>query len=199
MILDHQYCKPFDEDRKGLNLGEGAGYLVLVSERVAASLKLEPLCVLKGYYNANDAYHQTASSPEGKGALAAMQKAFAVNNIVPSSIDYINAHGTGTELNDLSEGLAIQQLFGENIPLLSSTKAFTGHTLAAAGGIEAVLAVLAIQHNLVYPNLNFQVPMPELNITPVQQLITDKVLNHVLSNSFGFGGNTSSLIFSRAS
>jgi len=196
-ILDSGPCKPFDANRNGLNLGEGAGYVVLESERAAVGKKI--LAELTGYGNSNDAYHQTASSPEGKGALAAMQKAFAVNNIAPSSIDYINAHGTGTELNDLSEGLAIQQLFGENIPLLSSTKAFTGHTLAAAGGIEAVLAVLAIQHNLVYPNLNFQVPMPELNITPVQKLITGKVLNHVLSNSFGFGGNTSSLIFSRAS
>src|SRR5688572_7337906 len=155
------------------------------------------LCELTGYGNANDAYHQTASSPEGKGAFAAMQKAFAVNGMSPNQIDYINAHGTGTEINDLSEGLAIQKIFGNQIPKLSSTKAFTGHTLAAAGGIEAVLSVLSIQHGIIFPNLNFTTQMPEVGITPVTKLVTGLPINHVLSNSFGFGGNTSSLIFSK--
>lgn len=194
-ILDNVHCKPFDGGRNGLNLGEGAGYVILESETAVKGKNI--LCELSGYGNANDAYHQTASSPDGKGAFAAMQKAFDVNGLERSQIDYINAHGTGTELNDLSEGLAIQKVFGTHIPKFSSTKAFTGHTLAAAGGIEAVLSVLSIQHNLIYPNLNFNVPMPELGIIPAKNLITNQKVNHVLSNSFGFGGNTSSLIFSR--
>ncbi len=196
-ILDSQPCKPFDAERNGLNLGEGAGYVVLESEKAAKGKNI--LCELSGYGNSNDAYHQTASSPEGKGAFAAMEKAFRVNGISPSQIDYINAHGTGTEVNDLSEGLAIQKLFGAGIPHLSSTKAFTGHTLAAAGGIEAVLSVLSIQQKLIYPNLNFKNPLPELQIIPVTSLITGHTIKHVLSNSFGFGGNTSSLIFSATS
>ncbi len=194
-ILDNEPCKPFDANRKGLNLGEGAGYIVLESENASRGKNI--VCELTGYGNVNDAYHQTASSPEGKGAFAAMQKAFAVNGISPQQVDYINAHGTGTEVNDLSEGLAIQKLFGAAIPPLSSTKAFTGHTLAAAGGIEAVLSILAMQHDTIFPNLNFSEAMPETGIVPVQSVINKKI-NTVLSNSFGFGGNTSSLLFSCA-
>ena len=193
-ILDSQPCKPFDAMRNGLNLGEGAGYIVMESERSSRGKRI--LCELSGYGNANDAFHQTASSPEGKGAFTAMQKAFAVSGLNPSQIDYINAHGTGTEVNDLSEGLAIQKLFGNKIPLFSSTKSFTGHTLAAAGGIEAVLSVMSIEKNLLYPNLNFSKPMPELGMIPVTEMITNKKIKNVLSNSFGFGGNTSALIFS---
>lgn len=194
-ILDSGPCKPFDSGRNGLNLGEGAGYIILESETAAKGKNI--LCELSGYGNANDAYHQTASSPDGRGAAAAMEKAFNISKLHSHQINYINAHGTGTELNDLSEGLAIQKVFGTHIPKFSSTKAFTGHTLAAAGGIEAVLSVLSIQHNLIYPNLNFKVSMPELEMIPVKHLITDQKVDHVLSNSFGFGGNTSSLIFSR--
>lgn len=149
---------------------------------------------LKGYGNANDAFHQTASSPEGLGALHAMQEALQTAGIVPSAVDYINAHGTATENNDLSEGIGIQKLFGESAPYFSSTKPYTGHTLAAAGSIEAVYAMMALQHQMVWPNLNFARQMPELNITPVRELIQGASLKYVLSNSFGFGGNTSSLL-----
>jgi len=194
-ILDEQPCKPFDASRNGLNLGEGAGYVVLESEAAAKGKNI--LCELSGYGNANDAYHQTSSSPQGKGALAAMQKAFVVSGLSPDKIDYINAHGTGTEINDLSEGLALRQLFGDKIPHFSSTKAYTGHTLAAAGGIEAVFSILALQHKLVFPNLNFNTPITELEMIPAQSLIKGVQINHVLSNSFGFGGNTSSLLFSK--
>ncbi len=194
-ILDPEPCKPFDSSRNGLNLGEGAGFLVLESEKASQGKNI--LCELTGYGNANDAYHQTASSPEGKGAFAAMSKAITLSRILPEQIDYINAHGTGTEVNDLSEGLAIQKIFKDKIPPLSSTKAFTGHTLAAAGGIEAVFSVIALRDNLIFPNLNFKTPFAELNIIPVTKLITGIKLNHILSNSFGFGGNTSSLIFSQ--
>jgi len=195
MILDREQCKPFDAERKGLNLGEGAGYVVLESEQAAAGKEI--LCELTGYGNSNDAYHQTASSPTGEGAYLAMQKAFQVSGLKPADIDYINAHGTGTEVNDMSEGTAIERIFGNNVPRISSTKAFTGHTLGACGGIEAVLSVLAIKYNMVYPSLNHSNQMSELKFTPTKVLTTDKPINNVLSNSFGFGGNSSALIFSR--
>jgi len=195
MILDKEQCKPFDAERKGLNLGEGAGFIVIESEKAAKGKEI--LCELSGYGNANDAYHQTASSPDGAGAYLAMEKAFKVSGLTPADIDYINAHGTGTEINDMSEGTAIDRMFNKNVPLISSTKAFTGHTLGACGGIEAVFSILAIKHNMVYPNLNHVHPMTELSFVPTKTAVVDKQINHVLSNSFGFGGNTSALIFSR--
>jgi 3-oxoacyl-(acyl-carrier-protein) synthase len=198
MILDTAYCKPFDNDRQGLNLGEGAGYLVLVSDRVAASLPSGVCCTLSGYANANDAWHQTASSPDGRGSWLAMSTALARSGLQPADIDYINLHGTGTQNNDLAEGTAIRRLFEPVYPRMSSTKSFTGHTLGASGGIEAVLSVLAIQHGLVYPNLRWHTPMPELPFSPVTTFLSDQPIRHVLSNSFGFGGNCSSLVFSKS-
>lgn len=193
-ILDVEPCKPFDAGRKGLNLGEGAGFLVLESERAAVGKNC--ICELSGYGNANDAFHQTASSPTGEGAYSAMKKTITLSGIDPTEINYINAHGTGTEINDLSEGIAIERIFNKNVPSISSTKAFTGHTLAASGGIEAVLSVLAIEHNITYANPQHQQQMPELDFSPAKEIRTGNVIKHVLSNSFGFGGNTSSLLFS---
>ncbi len=198
MILDSEFCKPFDENRKGLNLGEGAGYIVMVSERVAATLKRGLYCKLTGYCNMNDAYHQTASSPDGKGSYLAMKGALETSGLQPSDIDYINLHGTGTQNNDLSEGTAIKRLFDPHYPKMSSTKSFTGHTLGASGGIEAVFSVLSVKHGLVYPNLRFKTPMSELGgIVPETEFLQNELINHVMSNSFGFGGNCSSLIFSK--
>jgi 3-oxoacyl-(acyl-carrier-protein) synthase len=198
MILDPEYCRPFDNDRKGLNLGEGAGYLVLVSEKVAATLPSAPHCMLSGYANANDAYHQTASSPDGRGSWLAMTAAIERSGLSPADIDYINLHGTGTQNNDLAEGTAIRRLFDPVYPKMSSTKSFTGHTLGASGGIEAVFSVLAVQYGIVYPNLRFRTPMTELPFTPETRFLKDQPIRHVLSNSFGFGGNCSSLVFSNA-
>ncbi|MCW3082825.1 MAG: beta-ketoacyl-[acyl-carrier-protein] synthase family protein [Bacteroidetes bacterium] len=195
MILSKEQCKPFDANRKGLNLGEGAGFIVIESEKAAKGKTI--FCELTGYGNANDAYHQTASSPDGAGAYLAMEKAFNISGLKPADIDYINAHGTGTEINDLSEGTALDRMFDKKVPMISSTKAFTGHTLGACGGIEAVFSILAIKNNMVYPNLNLVTPMPELSFKPVTELKKDQKINNVLSNSFGFGGNTSALIFSR--
>ncbi|UOE49277.1 beta-ketoacyl-[acyl-carrier-protein] synthase family protein [Mucilaginibacter sp. SMC90] len=197
MILDKQPCQPFDANRRGLNLGEGAGYVVLVSERMALSLKKELYCTLSGYHNANDAYHQTASSPEGTGSLLAMEGALKKGNLQPSDIGYINLHGTGTQNNDSSEGAAIGTLFAGHSPKMSSTKAFTGHTLGASGGIEAVFSALAVKHGLIYPNLRFETQMEGLSFTPETRFSKQQGLKHVLSNSFGFGGNCSSLIFSK--
>lgn len=198
MILDNEPCRPFDENRKGLNLGEGAGYIVLVSERVAKSLKKNPYCRLSGYCNANDAYHQTASSPEGTGSFLAMQGALKKSGLLPSEIDYINLHGTGTQNNDISEGTAIQRLFSPSFPKMSSTKSFTGHTLGASGGIEAVLSVLSVKLGIIYPNLRFNTSMKELAFVPETKFLKNLSLKHVLSNSFGFGGNCTSLIFSKS-
>lgn len=196
MILSDTYNTPFDDNRKGLNLGEAAAFLVLESEAVVKANNREVLAYVKGYGNANDAYHQTASSDHGDGATLAMEKALKVSGLQPTDIDYINAHGTATANNDLSEGRAIIRVFGENVPDFSSTKAFTGHTLAAAGAIEAVYAVLAIQNGVVYPNLNFETQMQEFGITP-QLTLKEKALNTIMSNSFGFGGNCSTVIFSK--
>jgi 3-oxoacyl-(acyl-carrier-protein) synthase len=197
MILDQKECRPFDASRSGLNLGEGAGFLVLISDRVRKENDVHPLGYVSGYANTNDAFHQTASSPEGRGSFSAMQKALAMSGLTPSDIDYINLHGTGTLNNDLSEGTAVARLFGERYPRLSSTKACTGHTLGASGGIEAVFSIMAIRYQCVFPNLRFENPIPEIGLIPQQRFEAGLNISHVMSNSFGFGGNCSSMIFSK--
>lgn len=193
MILDENPCRPFDATRTGLNLGEGAGYLLLQREEDADSY----YCRLAGFSNRNDAHHQTASSAEGNGAYLAMSEALKMANLAPENVAYINAHGTGTGNNDASESAAFVRLFGNNLPPFSSTKAFTGHTLAAAGGVEAVLSVLAIKLGCRYPNLNFTTPIPEFGLTPICKYEENVQVDSVLTNSFGFGGNCSSLLFTR--
>jgi 3-oxoacyl-(acyl-carrier-protein) synthase len=197
MILDTNPCKPFDANRKGLNLGEGAGFVVLVSERVLKEEKINAICFVAGYGNTNDAFHQTASSPEGRGSYAAMKQALSMAGLLPQEIHYINLHGTGTQNNDSSEGNAVQNVFGSKVPFVSSTKAFTGHTLGASGGVEAVFSVLSIKYGMIFPNLRFEMPMPGLSYTPVINYDEGLLIEHVMSNSFGFGGNCSSIIFSR--
>lgn len=193
-ILSSEKCKPFDDARNGLNLGEGAAYLILESDDILGNK--EVLGRISGYGNANDAFHQTASSETGEGAFLAIQKALKNANILPENISYINMHGTGTRNNDLSESVAVQRVFGTNIPDFSSTKAFNGHSLAAAGSMEAVFCFLGLEKNKIFPTLNFETPMQETNLQPVTHL-KEKKLEHILSNSFGFGGNCTSLIFSK--
>jgi 3-oxoacyl-(acyl-carrier-protein) synthase len=195
MILDHERCRPFDAHRKGLNLGEGAGFVVLVSDRVMEEENLKPFARVAGYGNTNDAFHQTASSPEGRGSFNAMSSALTLAKLHPSDIDYINLHGTGTQNNDLSEGKALMRLFGSALPRFSSTKGFTGHTLGACGGIEAVYSLMSIKHQAVFSNLRFSTPMEEAELSP-QTAFESAPIKHVMSNSFGFGGNCSSIIFS---
>lgn len=195
MILSDTDCQPFDNNRKGLNLGEAGAYLVLETEENALKNNHKILATLSGWGNANDAYHQTASSADGEGAFLAMQKALSMANLSPSEIDYVNAHGTATQNNDLSESIVLSRVF-HSVPDFSSTKAFTGHTLATASSVEAIYSILAIQNGIVFPNLNFQTPMVEVDIKP-QTEIKYKEINNVLSNSFGFGGNCSTLIFSK--
>lgn len=196
MILDKEWCKPFDENRKGLNLGEGAAFLVIEGEDALRKRNGKALAEVIGYANANDAFHQTASSPEGYGATLAIIQALEMSGLTTREIDYINMHGTGTPNNDLSESIATKTIFGNYIPKFSSTKAFTGHTLAAAASIEAVISTLSLQHQLIFPNLNFTTPIAETNLVPVTELLQTPI-NTILSNSFGFGGNCSSLIFKK--
>lgn len=197
MILDHGQCRPFDAERAGLNLGEGAAYVVLESRESAARRGVKPVAFLSGYGNACDAYHQTASSPDGEGAFLAMSKALADAGLTPDDIDYINAHGTGTPNNDLSESQAMKRLFGNAMPPVSSTKSFTGHTTSASGSVEAVICILALRNGFVPVNYAFEHPMED-GIVPNMELKPIRPLRHILCNSFGFGGNDSSIILTAA-
>ena len=193
MILDTAPCRPMDATRAGLNLGEGAAYLVLERASAAAARGAKPLAVLAGYGNACDAFHQTASSPEGEGAYLAMTQALQQAGLKPSDIDYINCHGTGTPNNDPSELEAMRRVFGEALPAFSSTKGYTGHTTSASGSIEAVFCLLAMQHQFVPANLRSTQPI-EPWAQPVAHTQTAQ-LQRVLCNAFGFGGNDSALLF----
>ena len=189
MILDKEPCRPFDKNRAGLNLGEGAAFVVL-----QASTDF-PIFI-RGYANRCDAFHQTASSENGEGAFLAMSEALQMAGLKPEDIQYINAHGTGTPNNDASESAAIRRVFGDRIPPVSSTKGFTGHTTSASGSIETVISILALQNNFLPTNLGWQ-EQDENCITPLgndELRIKDEGLKNVLCNSFGFGGNDSALI-----
>ncbi len=197
-ILDEQACRPFDSERAGINLGEGAAYLVLEAEHSYISRNIQPIAYITGIGNACDAYHQTASSENGEGAYSAMQKALADAYLEPQDISYLNAHGTGTQNNDLSESCAIRRIFGSELPPISSTKGFTGHTTAASGAIESVICLLAMQNKFIPVNLNWKNPMQEGGVVPYSDLQSSdsKDLLNVMCNAFGFGGNDSSIIFS---
>ncbi len=194
MILDHEPCRPFDATRAGLNLGEGAAFLVMETEEGARRRGVTPHAYLTGYGNACDAFHQTASSDNGEGAYLAMTEALQMAGLKPSDVQYVNAHGTGTPNNDLSESMALRRVFGENMPLISSTKSFTGHTTSASGSIESVICLLALQHQFVPANLGWSQAI-DGGIVPTMG--EDHChLQHVVCNSFGFGGNDTSLVFS---
>lgn len=196
MILDQQPCRPFDASRAGLNLGEGAAYLVLETLESALQRGAKPLAILSGFGNACDAFHQTASSENGEGAYLAMTQALKRAGLQPADIDYVNAHGTGTPNNDASESTALRRVFGDNLPPVSSTKPYTGHTTSASGSIEAVFCLLALQHGFLPAELNWSTPDPAC-IVPVTSCPSPTGhLKHILTNAFGFGGNDSSLILS---
>ena len=194
MILDPQPCRPFDIRRAGLNLGEGAAFLVLESEASVKGRKVHPLARLAGFGNACDAFHQTASSENGEGAFLAMSRALEMASLLPGDISYVNAHGTGTPNNDASESAALRRVFGNRIPPVSSTKAYTGHTTSASGSIEAVVSVLCLQHQALPPQPAPLEPDPAC-VLPLTEPLAGPV-DHVLCNSFGFGGNDTSLLFS---
>ncbi|WP_221393132.1 beta-ketoacyl-[acyl-carrier-protein] synthase family protein [Dyadobacter sp. NIV53] len=194
-ILSQFPSKPFDEERDGLNLGEAAAYLVLESEEIVGSKKVyAEIC---GYGNANDAHHPSAMSDDANGAILCMREAIASAGILPSQISYVNTHGTGTPNNDQVELFGLTSLF-ETIPPYNSTKSFTGHTLGAAGSVEAVFSILSIIKSEIFPSLHFEKPIVNFNIPPVSELIKNISVNYVLSNSFGFGGNCTSLVLGKA-
>ncbi len=195
MILDKEVCRPFDDNRAGLNLGEGAAYVVLEREDVAIRRNATVHAYVTGYGNACDAYHQTASSENGEGVFLAMTKALTNACFNPSDIQYVNAHGTGTVNNDRSESIALKRVFGDELPYVSSTKSFTGHTTSASGSIEAIICILTLQHQFVPGNLGWKNQMDD-GIIPSLGIDHAEIYN-VLCNSFGFGGNDSSIILSR--
>lgn len=190
MILDKERCRPFDDTRAGLNLGEGAAFVVLQQDAANS------LAYVTGYGNRCDAFHQTASSDNGEGAFLAMSDALSMAGLKPEDIQYVNAHGTGTPNNDLSESQALKRVFGDSMPEVSSTKSFTGHTTSASGSIETVMCVLAMQNSFTPGNLGWKNQI-DGGITPTMGT-EGKALENIVCNSFGFGGNDSSLVISKS-
>lgn len=193
-ILSSSPCRPFDASRSGLNLGEGAAFLVLEKEEDVKNKKV--YASLSGWSNTNDAFHPSSLSDNGEGPYQAMMKALEVAKLNPADVDYINTHGTATENNDEKESVAMKRLFAVPPPF-TSTKSNIGHTLGAAGAIEAAYCLLNITHQEIYPSLRFEHPIETTGFKPVIEY-KQATLSHVMSNSFGFGGNCSSLIFSKA-
>lgn len=194
MILDHEPCRPFDASRAGLNLGEGAAFIVMETASNANRREVKPHAYLVGYGNACDAFHQTASSENGEGAYLAMTEALQMAGLKPADIQYVNAHGTGTPNNDLSESAALKRVFGDCMPLVSSTKSFTGHTTSASGSIESVISLLALNHQFVPANLGWSQAAEDVVVPTMGE--DSCHLHNVVCNSFGFGGNDTSLVFS---
>lgn len=196
-LTSEHACRPYDAGRDGLSIGEAAAFALV--ERLPADLQALPpdSVLLTGYGETSDAYHMSAPHPEGAGAQAAMRAAMAMAGLQPQDVGYVNLHGTATPSNDLAEGKAVRAVFGADVSS-SSTKGFTGHTLGAAGGVEAVVCALALVHGFLPGSAGTQTLDPA--IAPLRYLLQPKAapLQHALSNSFGFGGSNCSLIFSRA-
>ncbi len=191
--------RPFDLERNGFVIGEGAGMLVLESLDHALARGATPLAEIVGYGTTCDAHHITSPSPGGVGGAEAMRLGLVDAGLKPEDVDYVNAHGTSTQANDSNETAAIKSALGEHarqIPV-SSTKSMTGHLLGGSGGIEAVASVLAIGHNLVPPTINYRTPDPACDLDVVPNVARDHIVNVVLSNSFGFGGHNVCLAFRR--
>ncbi|HEX8345089.1 MAG TPA: beta-ketoacyl-[acyl-carrier-protein] synthase family protein [Actinoplanes sp.] len=195
-VLTKDTCRPFAAGRTGLVLAEGAGMLVLESTEHARARGFVPRASVLGSGSSADAGHLTR--PSATGMASAMTKALQASGISPDHIDYINAHGTGTRTNDPTEIVALKAVFGADaVPVLSSTKGTTGHGLGASGGIEAVAALLALEHGVAPPTANFDEPDPECDVDCVPNVAREHPMRTVMSNSFAFGGLNSSIIFQR--
>ena len=192
--VDGEPCAPFDAQRKGFTLGEGAAYLVLERWDDAVARGAEILAELCGYGATCDAHHPTAPHDDGRGAEAAMRSALAEAQLEADDVDYVNAHGTGTTLNDSAESKAIAAALGTRAPA-SSSKSFFGHTLGAAGGVEAVITVLALMHQLAPPTLRLKEAAPECTLDYIPHTPRPMAMRAALSNTFGFGGSNVSLLF----
>lgn len=190
-VMDREVCRPFDRRRAGMNLGEGAAAVVVVRPDLA---EFGSGLYLAGFGASADAYHMTTPDPDGRGAQLAMRGALDRAGIAPADVGYVNLHGTGTPHNDLSESRAMMQLFGETTPC-SSTKAYTGHLLGAAAGVEAAIALSALRRGRLPRNLNFEQPDPEIPLNILREDQAAPGIRYALSNSFAFGGVNVSLLF----
>ena len=192
-------CRPFDSERDGFIIGEGAGIVILEELEHAVARGATIYAEVKGYAATGDAYHITAPAPGGEGGVRCMRQAVTDSGLKPEDIDYINAHGTSTEYNDKYETMAIKEVFGEHAYDLavSSTKSMTGHLLGAAGGVEAIFTVQAIKHGILPPTINLRNPDPECNLDYVPNEARKKPIHAALSNSLGFGGHNATLVFSK--
>jgi 3-oxoacyl-[acyl-carrier-protein] synthase II len=189
--------RPFDRDRDGFVMGEGAAVVVLEREEHARQRGAPILCEFAGYGASADAYHITAPTPDGDGAVRCMERALRDAELSPTEIQYINAHGTSTLPNDRTETIAVKRVFGEHAHrlMLSSTKSMTGHLLGAAGAMEAAVCVLAISRGVVPPTINYENPDPECDLDCVPNRAREAAVTGALSNSMGFGGHNATLAF----
>jgi 3-oxoacyl-[acyl-carrier-protein] synthase II len=197
--LDEDCCRPFDLNRKGLSLGEGAAFLVIEEAEHAARRGAKVYAEILGYGSTGDGHHMTAPDPDGNGALRAMEEALRDSGISPGDVDYINAHGTATPANDLAETKAIKNLFGEKarkIPV-SAIKSMVGHCLGAAGALEAVASVLCVRENRIPPTIHYETPDPDCDLDYVPNQSRTAKVGIALSNSFAFGGNNTVLVFGK--
>jgi 3-oxoacyl-[acyl-carrier-protein] synthase II len=197
-LLDPAPCRPFDRERRGMSLGEGAAFVVLEDLRRAKARRARVYAELAGYGMTGDAYHVTAPHPEGEGMARAMRDALAQAGVRPSAVGYVNAHGTATLQNDRIEARAMRAVFGEGRVLVSSTKSMIGHTMAAAGSLEAVATVLSLLNELIPPTARLENVDPEIGFDCVPHKAREVAVEHAISNSFGFGGQNVTLLFRRA-
>ena len=193
--------RPFDKDRTGFVMGEGSGTLVLEELEHAKKRGAKIYGEIIGAGLTGDAYHVTAPAPEGEGAFRSMREALRDGGIKPEDVDYINAHGTSTKLNDLNETKAIKKLFGEHAYKLaiSSTKSMTGHLLGATGAVESIACLLAIKNSIIPPTINLDEPDPECDLNYTPKVAVEKNVEYALTNTFGFGGHNSTLLFKKYS
>lgn len=193
--------RPFDNDRGGFVMGEGAGVVLLESLESALARKANIYCELVGYGATCDAHHITTPAPGGKGLAAAMEMAVKMSGMDKTDISYINAHGTSTNYNDKFETMAIKTVFGDHAIdkklVVSSTKCVTGHTLGAAGGLEAVIAAKSIYHDIVPPTINYDTPDPECDLDYVPNVKREMVVNGAMSTNLGFGGHNAAILFKK--
>jgi 3-oxoacyl-[acyl-carrier-protein] synthase II len=196
-LLDPEPCRPFDRDRRGMSIGEGAAFVVLEAAERARARGARVHAELAGHGMTTDAFHVTAPEPEGEGMARAMCAALAAAGVSPPAVGYVNAHGTATPQNDRIEARAIARVFGEGGPLVSSTKSMIGHTMAAAGALEAIATILALTHELIPPTATLVTPDPEVTFDCVPRVAREAAVECAISNSFGFGGQNVTLLFRR--
>ncbi len=196
-LLDPVPCRPFDRERRGMSIGEGAGFMVLESRARARARGAHVYATLAGHGMTTDAFHVTAPEPDGDGMVRAMTAALRQAGAAPAEVRYANAHGTGTPQNDRIEGRALARVFGEGGLLVSSSKSMIGHTMAAAGSLEAIATVLALEHGVVPPTANLATPDPDVPFDCVPRVSRGVPLACAISNSFGFGGQNVTLLFRR--